>query len=203
MPRDPSAILDLLSSKPPAWEWLLFAARLQEGRAAIETKWRDYTLGYTMSVGPKISKAQLADWASDMMSRGAPIAQNLEKVISQQAQLAAFGPPDESGDAELIDHMAKRLIGLYEQLLDWADDFRAARLPSGTDRLQDVGVMFVSGPIASVRSFVDDNTSQLEDALAKLAAGSAEHIELTMMLTFEIDPAVPKEFQKLLKRAVR
>ncbi len=204
VPKDPSAVLELLGSRPPAWEWLYFASCLHEHLASVETKWRDYTLGYSMSLGPQIAKSQLADWASDMMSRATPIARNVEKVISAQAQVAAFGAPGESGDPALIDHMAGRLIGMYEQLLDWADDFRAARLPSGTDeRLQEVGVMFVSQPIAAIRAFVSDYVVNLEEALNKLAVGLTEHLEIAMGLVFEIDPAVIKEFNALMKKAVR
>jgi hypothetical protein len=200
VPRDANAIRDLLSSRQGAWEFLLFAARLQEYRAAVEPKWRDYTLGYTLSLGPQVSADEIGPWTSDMMSRSTLIAKNLEKVISQQAQDAAFGLPAVNGDPELIDHMAKRLIGLYEQLIDWADDFRAARMPSGTERLKDLGVMFVSQPIAAVRAFVDDYTVSLENAMALLAAGSAEQIVIPMSIVFEIDPAVSEEFIELLEQ---
>jgi hypothetical protein len=202
VPRDPSAVLELLGIRPPAWEYLLFAARLQQERAAIETKWRDYALGYSMSIGAAIEKEDLLTWAGNMISRMRPVAANIEKVISSQAQEAAFGKLGESGNPDLIDHMAKRLIGLYEQLIDWADDFRAARLPDGTERFQEVGVLFVSQPIATVRQFVDDFTSSIEDALEQRASGKTAAVTTNMTIRFEIDDEVAVEFKKLLAEAV-
>ncbi|MGH8542995.1 MAG: hypothetical protein ACREX3_05030 [Gammaproteobacteria bacterium] len=203
VPRDRSGHLELLFTKPPYWEYLLFGTTLLVGLERAEPKWRDFQLGYSMMIGERIDQDGLLSEIDERFSRAMAIASNGERVVSQHAQLAAFGEPGHPGDVALIEHMGNRLITMYEQLLDWASEFRSLRLPERASRLPDMGAAFVAQPINAIRQFVIDFVSSLEKSLTKLAAGSDEHIQITMHLTFDLDSKTSKTFLKELKRATR
>lgn len=203
VPRDEAARLDLLATRPPFWEYLLFGATLHAGLARTETKWRDYSLGYTMDVGPVITKQDLALAFSSRMASGAAIAKNLEKVISARAQEAAFGLPGEPGDPELIEHMGGRVILLYERLLDWASEVRSLRLPEEARKLPELAVPFVAQPIEATRNFVRAFITNIEGAVASQAAEPGQNIEISMELVFTVEDDATKNFLKELKKAVR
>jgi len=203
VPRDASERLDLLSARPPGWEYILFGYALRLGLARTEVKWRDYHLGYTMEIGPAVALSEVLSSFSDRMSRVSAIIGNLEKVISAQAQEAAFGLPGSPGDAALIEHMGSRLMMMYEQLLDWAQDIRALRLPTPAKSLPEMAVAFIAQPVGETRDFVEQYIHRLETGLAARAAGSEEPINLVMTLKFEIAPAISRAYSRELKKVSR
>lgn len=203
VPRDESARLELLALRPPAWEFLLFGAALHAGLNRTEPKWRDHQLGYTMNVGPIIAKDQLAEAMQDRLTRVTFIASNIERVISKRAQDTAFGLPGEPGDPDLIEHMAGRVIMLYEQLLDWAAEMRSLRLPDNAESITELGASFAAQPILASRAFVKEFISVLEGELAKFALDPEYSMNITMAIHFDVDTADSKAFVKAIKRAVR
>ena len=200
VPRDESSRLELLATRPPLWEYLLFGAALYAGIARTEPKWRDYSLGYTLDVGPVVTKSQLLEAMSARISTASAIAANIEKVISQRAQEAAFGLPGVPGDADLIEHMGGRLIALYEKLLDWAAELRSLRLPDAAQSLPELAVAFVAQPIDATRAFVTDYILTLEREITLLSVDPKHEIQILMSLNFTLAPAVSKRFSRELKR---
>ena len=201
VPRDESSRLELLSVRPPAWEYLLFGYALHSGLARTEPKWRDYHLGYSMQVGPAIPMSDLGPVLEDRASQAGSIASNITKVISQKAQETAFGLPGESGDSDLIEHMGGRLILLYEQLLDWAQEVRSFRVESKAERLPELMAALVAQPITETRSFVQSFIEQVEAAVAAMAAGAEEPMNVSMYLTFDVtDDVAYKAYRKEWKR---
>ncbi len=203
VPRNESSRLELLSVRPPSWEYLLFGYALQAGLERTEPKWRDYHLGYTMEIGPAIHNKDLAHAFDDRISRVGAITSNIVKVISLQAQENAFGPPGTPGDPELIEHMGSRLIMMYEQLLDWAHEIRSLRFEAGAERLPELAVAFVAQPIAETRKFVEDYIAQVEAGIAAYVSGAASPMNITMRLSFELPDAVRKAYEKEIKRVSR
>lgn len=203
VPRDASARRELLVVRPMAWEYLLFGSVLVGALSDVEPKWRDYHLGYSMSIGPQVPPTDLAIALQDHLSRAMAIVENLERIISTNAQKSAFGESGEPGDAALIEHMSERLILLYEQLLDWVNDLRSLRVPVQSQHAVELCVKFVEQPIEEVRAFVFRYVESLESGLAELAAGSTEQIQLEMTLTFALDPQLSKRFNKELRRAIQ
>jgi hypothetical protein len=184
VPTNETEMIDLLASRPPMWEYLLFAYYIRAGLQKTEVKWRDYMLGYTMRVGERIAREDVASAVSERISRVRPLIVNIERVISPRAQELAFGAPGEPGDADMIEHMAARLIRSYELLLDWADEFRSLRFHEETT-LGDTGAEWVSQPLHAYRAFVADFVTQVEQMMHDLKAGRTE-IELTFKITFEM-----------------
>jgi hypothetical protein len=140
---------------------------------------------------------------SERMSYASAIISNLERILAPAAQVRAFGNPGESGDAALIEHMAIRLIDLYALLLGWAEDTRALRVPAPAERLKELAVSFVKKSLQRTHDFVDEFITEIEQAIANLADGKSSHVTVTMNLTFAIDHAIVREYQKELRRVKR
>lgn len=203
VPRDESGRLELLALRPPLWEYLLFGNVLYVSRSAYEARWRDFQLGYTLKVGPAIEPTQVSDIMSERMSYASAITSNLERIVAPVAQVRAFGNPGESGDAALIEHMAIRLIDLYALLLGWAEDTRALRVPAPAEQLKELAASFVQQSLQRTHDFVDEFITEIEQAIADLADGRSSHVTVTMDLTFEIDDAIVRRYQKELRRVKR
>jgi hypothetical protein len=203
VPTDESGRLELLALRPPFWEYLLFGNVLYVSRSVYEARWRDFQLGYTLKVGPAIEPMQVSDIMSERMSYASAITSNLERIVTPAAQVRAFGNPGESGDAALIEHMAIRLIDLYALLLEWAEDTRALRVPAPAERLKELAVSFVQQSLQRTHDFVDEFITEIEQAIADLADGRSSHVTVTMNLTFEIDDAIVRRYQKELRRVKR
>jgi hypothetical protein len=203
VPRDESGRLELLALRPPFWEYLLFGNVLYVSRYAYEARWRDFQLGYTLKVGPIIEPTQVLNMMGERLSYVLAITSNLERILAPAAQKRAFGDPGESGDAALIEHMATRLIDLYALLLEWAEDTRALRVPARAERLKELAVSYVRQSLQRTHDFVDEFITEIEQAIAKLADGKSSHLTVAMNLTFEIDDAIVREYQKEVRRAKR
>lgn len=201
VPANETEMFDLLASRAPCWEYLLFGYHLRAGLQRTEVKWRDYALGYTMSVGPRFRGRDIADAVSERMSRVGPLSSNINRVISRQAQDAAFGLPGEEGDPDMIKHMADRLTKSYELLLDWADEFRSLRLPDDSN-LGDLGAQMVSQPVSAFRAFVADYISQVEQMMSDLAGGGTG-LKLQMTITFTIGDDLTRQVVAETKRLVK
>jgi len=200
VPVNETEMFDLLASRAPCWEYLLFGYHLRAGLQRTEAKWRDYTLGYTMTVGPRLRSDDVSAEVSDRLSRISPLVMNIDRIISPRAQEQGFGLPGEEGDPDMIKHMADRLIQSYELLLDWADDFRSLRLP-GESELGDLGAQLVAQPLGAVRAFVFDYVAQVEQMMSELAAGK-RGLKVQMTIAFEFDDELNSRVVSETKRLV-
>ncbi|WP_350351931.1 hypothetical protein ABS642_01030 [Microbacterium sp. A8/3-1] len=200
VPANETEMFDLLASRAPCWEYLLFGYYLRAGLQRTEVKWRDYTLGYTMSVGPRLGSDDVSAEISDRLSRMTPLVTNIDRIISPRAQETAFGLPGEEGDPDMIQHMADRLIQSYELVLDWADDFRSLRLPGESD-LGDMGAQMAAQPLEAVRAFVFDYIAQVEQMMSDLADGK-RGLKLQMTIAFKVDDDLTRRVVAETKRLV-
>ncbi|MFW8744959.1 hypothetical protein [Mesorhizobium japonicum] len=202
VPRDESGRRDLLTNRPPYWEYLLFGHHLLSGVDRFEEKWRDFSLGYSPVMGPKLSRDDFLGYMGDKLSQASFLASNIEVVTSPAAQLAAFGAQDESGDPEMIEHLAKRLVGLYRGLLDWHSELRSVRLHTEST-IPQLAPKMVEQPIRAVREFVFDYVAQIEGAVSKVAAGDDAPQILEMRITFvgdhEATDAVIAEMERVCR----
>lgn len=83
------------------------------------------------------------------------VVANVGRVLSKESTERAFGQLGESGDPEIIKHLARRVTDIYGALLDWSLRLRGAGMPEEYEDVVEIAASFVDQPIQQVRDFVD------------------------------------------------
>ncbi|MFI6011502.1 toll/interleukin-1 receptor domain-containing protein [Streptomyces sp. NPDC051243] len=200
-PRTPDQQRELLAQRPPAWEYLLYGGVLWQRRNALEAKWRDHELGYASRTGQHYDTAQAFTFLQNSLSDLAACPQNLLKMLSPQAQQRAFGARGESGNAELIEHIATRFVGIYEQMMDVASALRGAGVPEELSEVMEATARLADQPLKEVRDFIDQFVAEVDTVPERIADG--KHLEITMELIMTIDDEALREQSEAMDRARR
>jgi plasmid stabilization system protein ParE len=183
VPGDHDDVAALLAKRPPGWEYLLFAAVLRRGFDSLATKHRDHTLRYATHGREFLDDEQALQFILGSSVRLHAIVDSFQRMLTTDAQDAAFGRPGEPGDPDLIVHLGQRLVDLYEELLDWAATLRAAAAWSqALRRLADVTARLADQPIASLRSSVAEFVDLIDSMPARLRDGERVAIDLVVRL---------------------
>ncbi|WP_367138205.1 MULTISPECIES: hypothetical protein [Streptomyces] len=203
VPRTREELAKTRETMPAVWEYLLFAGELHVGLKALEPKRFDYSLGHRLVGRALPDEAEAGAYLARAFTEAQQISSDVERWMSQDAQNRAFGLPGEPGDRDLITHLAGRLLGVYESLIDWSIDVRSARPPAHMNRLFELASRFVQASIGSFESFVETLVEETDRASAAVARQDGEPIHLTVSYVMTIEPEVIKEFDKEKRRVRR
>jgi hypothetical protein len=200
-PRTPDQQRELLAQRPPAWEYLLYGGVLWQRRNALEVKWRDHELGYGSRTGRHYDTGDAFTFLQNSLRDLEACPEDILKVLSPQAQLRAFGAPGEPGNAELIEHIATRFVGIYERMMDFSSTLRGAGVPRELSEVVEATARLANQPLKEVRDFIDQLVAEVDAVPERIANG--ERLEITMNLVMTIDSDALKEQSKASKRARR
>jgi hypothetical protein len=204
VPRTDEQARELLAQRPAAWEYLYFAGVLVQGRGALEPKWRDHQLRYARSVGPALSDDEILYFTRSAFGELAGLTNNILRILDREATERAFGPPGVSGDPVQIEHLGKRLLDVYEGLLDWSARIRGTPTSDQFRRLFDLLASYADEPIAKMRAFIDQYAHEAARLPERLANSDEEEpIHNTIYLTFEGDARLSAEYDREMKRLRR
>jgi hypothetical protein len=191
----------LVFEKPRLWEYALFGSVLVDQLTAYESVYRDYLVGYIAEAGPRVRLPELGAYLSDASSQVLLIVRNFNKLLNGSAQTRAFGAPGQPGDAMLIEHLARRLIDIYGDLLAWAAGIRGTRVDADAERAVELLAQYVDSPIHAIRDFVDDYVQQVNEIPAALRLDTPKNpIEITMSIVLEIPDSISQEFHHEMDR---
>ncbi|MFI0979778.1 hypothetical protein ACH4SP_22600 [Streptomyces sp. NPDC021093] len=194
VPRTPAEVAEVRRSRPNLWEYLLYAGELRVGLEGLQSKRLDYSLGHC-SIGPAIPDAAEASFhLQAAFGELEKAGTSVNRWMSQEAQDRAFGLPGSPGDPELIVHIAHRLLGVYESLMDWAIALRSMRPPGDMARLFELASLYSRGSIDGFHRFVETLASETDRASATLAKGDGSVAHITVTYTMSIDPDVIRDF---------
>lgn len=201
IPSTPDEQARVADDRPPHWEYLLFAGFLVQGRRELEPKWDDHEL--RLPRGPKqdFDRATTLGYLTREMGWVQTQLEVLTRILSPEAVEAAFGAPGEPGDPEKIAGLARRLLSMYEALMDWAANLRNTSVPDDFRELREATACFVDQAINAIRHFVDevaDTTARLPELAAQ--ATDDEPARIVMRLTLKVDPAVEQRYMTALQR---
>ena len=188
VPRTDEDRRELLESRPPAWEYLLFAGVLRIGRDALETKWRDHELALPSRARQYVGLAEISDFLSKTYGRLGSVMEPMSRVFADQE--AAFGAPGEPGDPVRIEHFANWIIGAYEDMLNWALDLRATDTDDAIKHVVALAARAADQPLAQVREFIDRTiaeTERIPDYLAKPEAERGDPLVIESRVTVTVD----------------
>ncbi|WP_410626143.1 toll/interleukin-1 receptor domain-containing protein [Amycolatopsis sp. cmx-8-4] len=192
-PRTPEAIAIVLSERPPGWEYLLYGGMLHQGIADLADKYRDHVIEFAPHNGTVVDDEEGLTLLSTKLTSVATIVSNIDRVLSPEAQVAAFGEPGEPGDPERIIHLASRLTSIYGELLDWSADLRAIGIADDSlRRAANAEARLADDPIRKIRQLVQIYMHGLDGISAQLLNG--EDVNLTFSLKIDLDESAMDEF---------
>jgi hypothetical protein len=193
VPTTPEGLQVVVTERPAAWEYLLFAGTLLANMDALDGKLHDFTAGYAAPNGRHVAREEFVDFAQRAIAEVRLIVGNLEPVMDTTTQERAFGKPGAPGDPTRISHLAGRMVSIYESLLDWAASLRgtATFSDAGEDALRALA-RFADEPVADFRRFVKSMVADLDEHADAIAAG--ESVSLTAALVLKLPDSVTDDY---------
>jgi hypothetical protein len=165
----------------------------------LESRYEDYKLEYSPRSGVTVYKANFLEFLSIQLSDLTVLAKMFAQLFSNNAaREAAFGPQGVAGDPSRILHLAKRYVGIYDELLRWAERLRATSVPEEYRNLIDILAKYVEQPIEAIREFVKEYAEWAEQLPAEVASGRMIVVEHTV--TFTVPDALMDTFRAEVAR---
>jgi hypothetical protein len=202
VPRTSDQQRELLAQRPSAWEYLLYAGVLWRRREALEPKWRDHELGYARRTGQHFDDRAAIDFLGNAFHDLKTFGPNILKMLDHRAQVRAFGPPGQPGDPALIEHIATRLVEVYEDTLDIAATLRGAGVSDEIEPLMEAAARLTDTPLGEIRDFIDELVTIADSLPERLAASKPTTIELELTLTINDEALqnLEREFERTKRR---
>src|SRR5262249_49950834 len=176
----------LSSERPPGWEYLLFAARLEAGAMAASPL--DAEVRGTDRAFQKPQRLQRALQTLQSDNReAAAIIRALDTVFEHETAESAFGAPGESGDAARITELAEKLIVVYDRMLEWVARSRATKTTEDATELAQTHAHLLDLPIHQMDEYIERWMAfalDLPELLADAEGGTQpQQVDMSLKLT--------------------
>lgn len=206
-PRTEDEVAALLNTKPDGWEYLLYGGVLYVERAKVEDQYRDHVLGYAQLAGTPLDLAEAIDEVGAAFGDAQSMVATLMNMFDSERHEHAFGKPGEPGDSALIQHLAKRTIDGYGEVMEWARRLRSMRVPTEMQEAFRLAAAMMDTPVEEFREYIDQAVAQL-DQMADLIAqadtnpdiSEANPLVVTIQLTLTIGDDAVRKFNDELRR---
>lgn len=206
-PRTDDEVAALLNTKPDGWEYLLYGGALHVERAKLEEQYRDHALGYAELHGAPLDLHEAIYEVGAAFGDAQAMVATLMNMFDHERQERAFGRPGEPGDAELIQHLARRTVDGYAGLMEWARRLRSMRVPTEMQEAFRLAAGMMDTPVEEFREYVDQAVSQMDQSADLVAQADADPeisddnpLVLTLQLTLTIDEDAVQRFGDELRR---
>jgi hypothetical protein len=203
-PRTPEQIRELLALRPPAWEYLLYSGILWQRRQALEPKWRDHELGYARRARRHLNDRKALDFLGNAIDDfQACVAHITTMMPDAEAQERAFGPPGQPGDPALVEHLATRFVGVYEEILAIAAEIRGVGVSDELMPIFEATARLTDTPLREIREYVDRFVTEIDAIPERLGHdGAPIVIELDLILTVSKESldALDREYKRARRR---
>jgi hypothetical protein len=192
----------LVIERPDWWEHLLLAGVLVQGRNELEAKWADHELRLPGGRRREVDQVSAFAFVSREIGWLGDQIALFNRIFSPSAQEQAFGAAGEPGNVARIEHLARRVIKLYESMMDWAAELRNTAVPDAFTDVREATACYADGPLKAIHEFIDRNAEQIA-LLPELAAETPEGqpIRIEHHITITIDDAVSERALKALDKA--
>jgi hypothetical protein len=203
-PRNADEQRALLASRPPGWEYLLFAGVIRQRRDALEPKWRDQELHLPSRARNYLEWDEVPGFLSRAFKRLRATIEPLTPLFENQQD--AFGAPGEPGDQVRIEHFANWVMDAYEDMLQWGAEMRAVESTDEFERAIQLAAKVTDQPLGEIRSFVDRlivDTERIADFVAlPIEEQEANPLVIKATLAVSVDTDLMNEAAAELSRAV-
>lgn len=186
--RTPDEIQALIAEKTPAWEYVLYASILVQGRDALANQKLDNDIGYAQANGQRVDTAEAAiAVATSVLNNFEQTADQFNKVLEPSAFRAAFGEPGVTGDPDRILHLGQRFISVYERFLQIGTEVRGIGSPSQYRPVLDLAADLNKRPIEDLDKFIDYFVPLMDGLAEKLLTGENINLDLVVHLSTDED----------------
>jgi hypothetical protein len=96
---------------------------LLAARNALEPRWFDHEVRYGQFIATPLDNAGVVKYLRSALDEPRRILKNFNKLFDQRMMTAAFGRPGEAGSPERLRHLTHRIVGCYEDLLNWGSPY--------------------------------------------------------------------------------
>jgi hypothetical protein len=199
VPRTEAERKELLEAKSPAWESLLFASYLLDGKKRLEPKWRDHELQIAIGRRRKVNLDEASSSFEQAMSDAQDEVAKMMSLLSPHALEPAFGASGEPGNPALIEHAASRFIESYDRLLEWPEQIRRLEVPAALKPAFETASHLIDRPLETIRSFIDSTVNDLDQLAERMK--NEESIQLRFELTLEMDENLVRRFHEQMAQA--
>ena len=194
---------ELVIQRPIGWEVLLFAGILLQEKEKLEFKWRDYEVGYASPSGRHLSDLEALSYLGNVMRDAGVIIRGTLTVFSEENKTQAFGLPGEPGNPVLIAHFARRVIGGYEEFLDWAADLRGTGVSQKMAHVFGLAAVVAGQPVRDMRRFIDQVVDEAEGLSAWLSNPVGKPPDISVGLIVTVDDEAIKNCNNELDKLGR
>jgi hypothetical protein len=182
----------IVSEKQDYWQYLLFAGLLVDGLRNLELKWHDHELRLPRGTRREVDRSSGFDFLSQEANWLRTQLSVIPRILTPKTNEQAFGLSDRSGDAVRIEHLAHRLLGTYEAMLDWAAALRNANIPPVFVEAFEAAACMVDEPIEQMREFMSAWVEQIART-PEIATQADGPITIALSLNLKIgDEAVQR-----------
>ena len=188
--------LNIVITKPIAWEFRLFTSLLSDGIEEYANHRRDFSFGIS---NPNMRTMrhydELSDYINCKLTQLEVFSDNLSVLFTEVKDLA-FGAQGVTGDADLIVYTAKSIISIYGSFIDWSLGFRELITDPIQDRIIKSMARLIEPTLEDIENFVVDCKASVENILS-IPPDSVQPITISNTLTLR-SPDV-EEFCKVIK----
>jgi hypothetical protein len=196
VPRVPRTLAgrdELIRTKPPKWDYLLYASSLRLGLESLNEKWVQYEAGRS-SRSRRMSVAQLCHYVDNSLEKLQRITHRIDECLSTELQDRAFENPADQANPDLIKRMASDLVGVYEDYMDWAMAIRGIVAPHKAARLIEMAALIADTPVREVKTFIQQYFYEIDALGDRYATSDAASININLKLEITLDQEVLDAF---------
>jgi hypothetical protein len=200
-PRTAEEQRQLLITRQPGWEYLLFAGMLAQGVPRLELKERDHELQIFRGPPQHLDLKEATHYLSRAFGDLAAVWQPMDRLFQPSTQEQAFGAPEEPGDPARIEHFAQWIVDMYEQTLDWGLTMRSLDVPDALKKSVELAAQAADQPATDIKRFIDHAIEETDRIPAAIAAPDPTPVKIELALVLTVDDQLMTEFIRELKRA--
>lgn len=201
VPRTAAEAAILLGERPGGWEYLHFSYLLSAGLDQRSEAYNDFRFEFALD-GRYVPSGSLVDHLQAAVARMRNTMDVLNSLLLGPAQSAAFGEPGEPGDPDLIEHLAGRILAIYDSLINQARDLRSASSSwdEGREAMTALADYMVQ-PVNSMRNFISDLHDQMDELSDRIKAD--DPVKITMKITWDVSAPVSDRYHRAMEELER
>jgi hypothetical protein len=198
-PRSAAEIEEVITQRPPLWEYLCFYGSLYLEKQLLEPEYRDFEMGYAAPTGRTVQAEQVILDVQQSFIEYRRLVSSLSGMMSEKTVEWAMGAPGEPGDPERIKALAHRWTSVYGDMLAIAARLRGTACDPKYVDLVELAVKLSAEPIRQYRQFVDDMIAKV-DLVPAAVVTKKSPIDISGDLKMSMDKEALADFEAELGR---